>query len=115
MRYPFSEIESKWQKFWEDNQVYKTDLNNLDKKLYHLNMFIYPSGAKLHTGHWYHYGPSDSWARYKKLKGCNVFEPMGYDAFASTVSLNLFVRKNSLIFRAPINRCVLAICQTFFI
>ncbi len=81
MRYPFSEIESKWQKFWEENQTYKTDLTRLEKKLYHLNMFIYPSGARLHTGHWYHYGPSDSWARYKKLKGYNVFEPMGYDAF----------------------------------
>lgn len=44
-------------------------------------MFIYPSGAKLHCGHWYHYGPSDSFARFKKLQGYNVFEPMGYDAF----------------------------------
>ncbi len=81
MRYPHSEVESKWQKFWEENQTYKTDLNDLEKKLYHLNMFIYPSGAKLHTGHWYHYGPSDSWARFKRLRGHNVFEPMGYDAF----------------------------------
>jgi len=80
-RYPFSEIEAKWQKYWEDNKVYKTDLSSTDNKLYHLNMFIYPSGAKLHTGHWYHYGPSDSWGRYQKLKGKNVFEPMGYDAF----------------------------------
>ena len=81
MRYPHAEIEVKWQKFWEEKQVYKTDFSKTDKKLYHLNMFIYPSGAKLHTGHWYHYGPSDSWARYKKLTGYNVFEPMGYDAF----------------------------------
>ena len=81
MRYPYAEIEEKWQKFWEEKQVYKTDFSKTDKKLYHLNMFIYPSGARLHTGHWYHYGPSDSWARYKKLKGYNVFEPMGYDAF----------------------------------
>jgi len=81
MHYPFAEIESKWRKFWEEKQVYKTDLSKTEKKLYHLNMFIYPSGAKLHTGHWYHYGPSDSWARFKKLKGFNVFEPMGYDAF----------------------------------
>jgi leucyl-tRNA synthetase len=81
MRYPHTEIESRWQKFWEEKQVYKTDFSRMDKKFYHLNMFIYPSGAKLHTGHWYHYGPSDSWARYKRLKGYNVFEPMGYDAF----------------------------------
>ena len=81
MRYPYAEIEEKWQKFWEEKQVYMTDFSKTDKKLYHLNMFIYPSGARLHTGHWYHYGPSDSWARYKKLKGYNVFEPMGYDAF----------------------------------
>jgi len=81
MRYPHSEIESKWQKFWEENQVYKTDFSKTEKKLYHLNMFLYPSGSKLHTGHWYHYGPSDSWSRFKKLKGFNVFEPMGYDAF----------------------------------
>ena len=81
MRYPHSEIESKWQKFWEEKKVNKTDFSNTVKKLYHLNMFLYPSGSKLHTGHWYHYGPSDSWSRFKKLKGYNVFEPMGYDAF----------------------------------
>ncbi len=81
MRYPFSEIESKWQKLWEDNKIYKTDFSKLDKKLYCLVMFIYPSGAKLHCGHWYNYGPTDTWARYKKLKGFNAFEPMGYDAF----------------------------------
>lgn len=80
-RYPFSEIEAKWQKYWEENNVYKTDLSSTENKLYHLNMFLYPSGAKLHTGHWYHYGPSDSWSRFQKLKGKNVFEPMGYDAF----------------------------------
>lgn len=81
MRYPFAEIEDKWQKFWEEHKVYETDLSKNDNKLYCLVMFIYPSGAKLHIGHWYNYGPADSWARYKKLKGYNVFEPMGYDAF----------------------------------
>ena len=81
MRYPFSEIESKWQQFWTENKVAKTNLNKTDNKLYSLVMFIYPSGAKLHIGHWYNYGPNDSWARYKKLKGYNVFEPIGYDAF----------------------------------
>jgi leucyl-tRNA synthetase len=81
MRYPYSEIESKWQKFWDDNNVHKTDLSKTENKLYCLVMFSYPSGAKLHCGHWYNYGPTDSWARYKKLKGFNVFEPMGFDAF----------------------------------
>jgi leucyl-tRNA synthetase len=81
MRYPFAEIENKWQKFWEENKVYETDLSKTEKKLYTLVMFIYPSGSKLHCGHWYNYAPTDSWARYKKLLGYNVFEPMGYDAF----------------------------------
>ncbi|MCF8267603.1 MAG: class I tRNA ligase family protein, partial [Ignavibacteriales bacterium] len=81
MRYPFNDVEPKWQKFWEDKEVFKTDLSDSEKKLYTLVMFIYPSGAKLHVGHWYNYGPTDSWARFKKLQGFNVFEPMGYDAF----------------------------------
>lgn len=81
MRYPFDLIEAKWQKFWQENKVFKTDFNDISKKLYTLVMFIYPSGAKLHIGHWYNYGPTDSWARFKKLQGYNVFEPMGYDAF----------------------------------
>lgn len=81
MKYPFKEIETKWLQYWEENQVFKTDFSNTDKKLYVLVMFLYPSGAKLHIGHWYNYGPTDSWARFKKLQGYNVFEPMGYDAF----------------------------------
>jgi leucyl-tRNA synthetase len=81
MKYPFKEVEAKWQEFWEEKKVYKTDLTDLERSLYCLVMFIYPSGAKLHCGHWYNYGPTDSWARFKRLKGFNVFEPMGYDAF----------------------------------
>ena len=81
MKYPHQEIEKNWQKFWEDNKIFKTDLSDLEKKLYTLVMFIYPSGSKTHIGHWYNYAPTDSWARFKKLRGFNVFEPMGYDAF----------------------------------
>lgn len=81
MKYPFDEIESKWRKYWEENKVYETDLTDDENKLYSLVMFIYPSGAKLHIGHWYNYGPNDSWARLQVLKGKNVFEPIGYDAF----------------------------------
>ncbi|MFH2031385.1 MAG: leucine--tRNA ligase [Bacteroidota bacterium] len=81
MKYPYSEVEKKWQNYWAQNNIHKTDFTNLDKALYCLVMFIYPSGSKLHCGHWYNYGPTDSWARFKKLQGYNVFEPMGYDAF----------------------------------
>ena len=81
MRYPYSEIEKKWQHYWEENQIFKTDFSQTVNKLYCLVMFIYPSGSNLHCGHWYNYGPTDSWARFKKLKGFNIFEPIGYDAF----------------------------------
>jgi len=81
MKYPFQEIEEKWQKIWEEKQVYKTDLTETEKKIYCLVMFIYPSAAKMHIGHWYNYGPTDTWARLRKLQGYNVFEPIGYDAF----------------------------------
>ncbi|GJQ62440.1 MAG: leucine--tRNA ligase [Melioribacteraceae bacterium] len=81
MKYPFNEVEPKWRKYWEDNEVYKTDMSDVEKAIYTLVMFIYPSGSKLHCGHWYNYGPTDSWARFKKLQGNNVFEPIGYDAF----------------------------------
>ncbi|MTK14298.1 MAG: leucine--tRNA ligase [Clostridiaceae bacterium] len=74
-------IDEKWQKKWEDSNLYKFDENNLDKKLYVLEMFPYPSGSKLHAGHWFNYGPVDSWARMKRMQGYNVFQPMGFDAF----------------------------------
>ncbi|MBD3168958.1 MAG: leucine--tRNA ligase [candidate division Zixibacteria bacterium] len=80
-QYPFDEIEPKWRRYWAENDIYKTNLSRDDDKLYCLTMFIYPSGDKMHIGHWYNYGVTDSWARFKKLKGYNVFEPMGYDAF----------------------------------
>ncbi len=81
MKYPFQEIETKWQKRWEAEGIYKTNLSEVEKKMYALVMFIYPSAAKMHIGHWFNYGPTDTWARLKRMQGNNVFEPIGYDAF----------------------------------
>lgn len=77
----FSEVEKKWQKRWEQDHLYKFDPNSDKKKLYCLEMFSYPSGAKLHMGHWYNYGVTDTWARFKRMSGYNLFHPMGFDAF----------------------------------
>lgn len=74
-------IEKKWNKIWKDTKLYAFDKTRTDKKFYMLEMFSYPSGAKLHLGHWYNFGMSDSYARFKKMTGYNVFEPMGFDAF----------------------------------
>ena len=79
--YPFEEIENKWQKTWEKQELYKTNLEDTDRKMYVLVMYPYPSGAKMHIGQWYNYGPTDTWARLKKMQGFNVFYPIGYDAF----------------------------------
>lgn len=82
MNYQAGEIEEKWQKKWEDSGLYNVDLESSKKpKYYNLVMFPYPSGDKLHVGHWYNYGPADSFGRFKRLQGFNVFEPMGYDSF----------------------------------
>ncbi len=81
MEYNFRRIEPKWQKYWEEKQVYKA-LENTDKpKFYVLDMFPYPSGAGLHVGHPLGYISSDIYSRYKRLNGYNVLHPMGYDAF----------------------------------
>ena len=74
-------IEEKWQEKWREEKKYNIDLSDSENKLYALVMFSYPSGDKLHIGHWYNYGPSDTWARFKKMQGFKVFEPMGFDAF----------------------------------
>ncbi|WML36631.1 leucine--tRNA ligase [Clostridium sp. OS1-26] len=76
-----TKVDEKWQKKWENSNLYKFDENNSDNKLYVLEMFPYPSGSKLHAGHWFNYGPVDSWARMKRMQGYNVFQPMGFDAF----------------------------------
>lgn len=73
--------EQKWQKRWKDADLYSFDTSKADNKFYVLEMFSYPSAAKLHVGHWYNYGPADSYARFKRMQGYNVFHPMGFDAF----------------------------------
>lgn len=79
--YDAIKIEEKWQKIWDESKCYQTDMSNSAKKFYSLVMFPYPSGDKLHIGHWYNFGPADTFARFKKMQGYNVFEPIGYDAF----------------------------------
>ena len=81
MEYNFREIEKKWQKRWVDNGIYRVVEDDKKKKFYVLNMFPYPSGAGLHVGHPLGYIASDIYARYKRLKGFNVLNPMGYDAY----------------------------------
>ena len=77
----YKQIEAKWQKKWAETGLYKFDRSKVDKKYYCLEMFSYPSGAKLHAGHWYNYGPADTFARFKRMQGYEVFQPMGFDAF----------------------------------
>ncbi len=75
------QVDAKWQRRWAETGLYSFDPDRVDEKLYCLSMFSYPSGAKLHIGHWWNYGLTDSWARMKRLQGYEVFEPMGFDAF----------------------------------
>ena len=81
MEYNFREIEKKWQHYWVENNTYRVQENNEKQKYYVLNMFPYPSGAGLHVGHPLGYIAGDIFARYKRLQGFNVLNPMGYDAY----------------------------------
>ena len=81
MEYNFRDIEKKWQKRWVDTGIYRVVEDDKKKKFYVLNMFPYPSGAGLHVGHPLGYIASDIYARYKRLQGFNVLNPMGYDAY----------------------------------
>ncbi len=74
-------IDTKWQKKWEETELYKFNKANSEIKFYCMEMFSYPSGANLHLGHWYNFGLADIYARFKRLQGYNVFQPMGYDSF----------------------------------
>ena len=75
------EIDRKWQKKWDESNLAAFDEKRIADKLYVLEMFSYPSAAKLHVGHWYNYALSDTYARMKKMQGREIFQPMGFDAF----------------------------------
>ena len=82
MKYEHSEIEKKWQKYWAENQTFKTDVWDFSKpKYYVLDMFPYPSGVGLHAGHPEGYTATDIVSRMKRMQGYNVLHPMGYDSF----------------------------------
>lgn len=81
MEYNHKDIESRWQEYWKENKVYRTEIDKSKPKFYVLDMFPYPSGAGLHVGHPLGYIASDIYSRFKRLKGFNVLHPMGYDAY----------------------------------
>ncbi len=77
-----SAVEKKWRDRWESKGIYNVDFaDDSREKYYNLVMFPYPSGDKLHVGHWYNYAPADSFGRFMRMRGYNVFQPMGFDAF----------------------------------
>ena len=108
MSYAFTEIEKKWQKYWADNEVFKTPLITSKPKYYALDMFPYPSGAGLHVGHPEGYTATDIISRMKRMQGYAVLHPMGFDAFglpAEQYAINTgnspaeFTKKNIQVFK----------------
>ncbi len=114
MSYDFTNIEKKWQTFWEKNQTFKTDVYDFSKpKYYVLDMFPYPSGDGLHVGHVLGYTATDIVARYKRMQGYNVLHPIGYDSFglpAEQYAIRTnnhpatFTNENIAVFRSQLKR-----------
>ena len=110
--YKFDEIEKKWQKYWEENETFKTDIWDFSKpKFYALDMFPYPSGVGLHAGHPEGYTATDIIARMKRMQGYNVLHPMGWDAFGLPAEQyaintgnhpNIFTAKNIETFKGQL-------------
>lgn len=112
MSYNHLEIEKKWQRYWAENDIYKTDIDTDKKKYYALDMFPYPSGAGLHVGHPEGYTGTDIMTRMKKSQGYEVLHPMGWDAFGLPAeqyavqtgnSPAEFTNKNIEVFREQLN------------
>ena len=107
-------IEEKWQKYWEENNTFKTDIKDFSKpKFYALDMFPYPSGVGLHAGHPEGYTATDIVCRMKKMQGYNVLHPMGFDSFglpAEQYAINTgnhpdkFTTENINVFRKQLKR-----------
>lgn len=77
----YVKTDKKWNAYWENNKCHLFNEKNADNKYYIMEMWPYPSGANLHLGHWFNFGPADTFARFKKMQGKEVFQPMGFDAF----------------------------------
>src|SRR5699024_313380 len=111
MSYPHQEIETKWQKYWEENKTFKTNTHSDKEKRYFLDMFPYPSGAGLHVGHPEGYTATDIISRMNRMKGYEVMHPMGWDAFGLPAeqyaidtgnSPEAFTKENIAVFKRQI-------------
>jgi leucyl-tRNA synthetase len=114
MKYPFKEIEEKWQKTWEENKTNEPDISNSEKPFYNLMMFPYPSAEGLHVGNLYAFTGSDIFGRTKRMQGYNVFEPIGFDAFGihsenyaikTKRHPNILIPNNTANFTRQLKRC----------
>ena len=81
VKFDHQKIEEKWRKVWEDKKLYQPDLKNAKKSFYNLMMFPYPSAEGLHVGNVYAFAGADIFGRYQRMRGKDVFEPIGLDGF----------------------------------